>query len=204
MRSLILSILFISIHTKALIACDCGQPLSPITKSATDSFQVITVARIIKLEPGKTIGVATFEGLTLYKGIISSPFIVNYDCISSCKMPFELGDVWLLYMKKNTAGNFSVHYCERNRKKMPAGEEDEYTIYNQMTWDEEILFLEKNFPKKDFTDASLVNLVDSAGKTVIDATRPLDHATDRQKIFLIVISIAAMSLFYIVVKKWLK
>ena len=204
MRSLILSIFFFCIGSKALLSCDCGQLLPPISKSATDSFQVITVARIIKLEPGKTTGVATFEGVTLYKGIISSPFSVSYDCITTCKMPFELGDVWLLYIKKNTGGNYSVHYCERSRKKIPAGEEDEYIIYSQMTWEEEILFLEKNFPKKDFTDASMVSQVDSIGKTVIDATRPLNHATDRQKILLIVISVVGMGLIYLVVKKWLK
>ncbi len=187
-----------------LIACDCGQLLPPLNKSATDSFQVITVARVIKLEPGKTTGVATFEGITLYKGIVSSPFQVIYDCITTCKMPFELGDVWLLYMKKNTAGNFSVHYCERSRKKVPIGEEDEYTIYSQMTWDEEILFLEKNFPKKDFIDAQWVSQLDTTQKIFIDATRPLNHATDSQKILLIILSIVGMTLIYLFVKKWLK
>ncbi|MCX7743544.1 MAG: hypothetical protein N2167_03165 [Flavobacteriales bacterium] len=204
MRRIILNILFVLLGSYSLLACDCGQLLPPLNKAATDSFQVITVARVVKLEPGKNTGVATFEGITLYKGIISSPFQVNYDCITTCKMPFEVGAIWLLYIKKNNTGDFTVHYCERNRKKIPAGEEDEYTIYSQMSWDEEILFLEKNFPKKDFVNASMVNEIDSTGKTVIDASRPLAHASDRQKVFLIVISVLGMLLIYLAIKKWIK
>lgn len=204
MYKYIISIIFIINFTKSVIACDCGQLLPPISLSATDSFQVITVARVVELEPGKTHGIAIFDGITLYKGMISSPFKVNYDCITSCKMPFELNDIWLLYMKKNKDGIYSVHFCERNRKKKSMGEEDEYTIYNQMTWEEEILFLEKHFPKKDFVDALLIDQVENTEKTIIDATRPLLHATDSQKIFLIVLSVLGMALIYFFVKKWLK
>lgn len=204
MRSIFLNILFVLLGSYSVFACDCGQLLPPLNKAATDSFQVITVARLVQLEPGKTTGVATFEGMTLYKGIISSPFQVIYDCITTCKMPFEVGDIWLLYLKKNNQGSYTVHYCERSRKKALAGEEDEYTIYSQMTWDEEILFLEKNFPKKDFVNVNMVHEIDHSGKTVIDASRPLDHATDHQKIFLILVSVFGMALIYFVVKKWLK
>lgn len=204
MNRLIITIFFIFNVTKSIIACDCGQLLPPNNLSATDSFQVITVARIVKLEPCKNKGLATFEGITLYKGMISSPFKVSYDCITSCKMPFELNDIWLLYIKKNSNGEWNVHYCERNRKKKSIGEEDEYTIYNQMTWEEEILFLEKHFPKKDFVDTLLIEQVENSGKTIIDATRPLLHATDRQKIFLIGFSVLGMGLIYFFVKKWLK
>lgn len=204
MRSLFFYILFIWFGSISVLACDCGKLLPPLDKAATDSFQVITVARVLQLEPGKTTGVATFEGISLYKGIISSPFQVIYDCITTCKMPFEVGDVWLLYLKKNNQGNYTVHYCERSRKKALPGEEDEYIIYSQMTWDEEVLFLEKNFPKKDFVNVNMVHEIDRSGKTVIDASRPLDHATDKQKIFLIVVSVFGMALIYFVVKKWLK
>lgn len=204
MRSLFFYILFVWFGSFYVMACDCGQLLPPLNKAATDSFQVITVARLVQLEPGKITGVATFEGVTLYKGIIPSHFQVIYDCITTCKMPFEVGDIWLLYLKKNNQGNYTVHYCERSRRKPLSGEEDEYTIYSQMTWDEEILFLEKNFPKKDFVNANMVNEIDSTGKTLIDASRPLEHASDRQKVFLIVISLISVGVIYYITKKILR
>jgi hypothetical protein len=71
-----------------------------------------------------------------------------------------------------------------------------------MTWDEEILFLEKNFPKKDFSTSEIIK--DAGNKKVIDATRPLEHATNREKIILILVSFAGMLIIYFIVKKVLK
>jgi hypothetical protein len=83
-----------------------------------------------------------------------------------------------------------------------SSENDEYTIYTQMTWEEEILFLEKNFPKKDFSTREVVKEADN--KKVIDATRPLEHATNREKIILVLVSFVGMLIIYFIVKKVLK
>jgi hypothetical protein len=190
------------LQTIQVFACDCGKLLPLLTKQEAEKSDIIVIATIQSIQQDSLKCSAVCKGNTLYKGLFTQEFEVTFDCRTSCAMPFIVGQQWLFYLKKNNEQRYIINYCDRNRLKPLSSENDEYTIYTQMTWEEEILFLEKNFPKKDFSTREVVKEADN--KKVIDATRPLEHATNREKIILVLVSFVGMLIIYFIVKKVLK
>jgi hypothetical protein len=198
----IIFLFILCFHVVNVFACDCEKLLPVLTKQEAEKSDIIVIATIQSIQQDSLKCSAKFKGITLYKGLLTQEFDVTFDCRTSCAMPFIVGQQWLFYLKNNNEQQYTINYCDRNRLKPLSSENDEYTIYTQMTWDEEILFLEKNFPKKDFSTSEIIK--NAGNKKVIDATRPLEHATNREKIILVLVSFAGMLIIYFIVKKVLK
>lgn len=202
----ILPLLFLASFLQTF-ACDC--PLHPgkLTKAKTDSFDVIMRARVELPFPcsGKE-SQTRFEGLELFKGQ-KMPRVadITHDCSSACRMPFEKGQEWLLFIHADSAGkNFRATYCERNRPKPADSTKDAYTLYNEMSFDEELLWLRRNMPPAFFLEPEAAQKVLEQDLTVIDQNRAIRYADSQQKILIVVGSFTFMIVLIWMVRRFLK
>lgn len=190
------------ISSVGAMACDCGTQLPQISKEETERYGLIFVGRIDSLREGEKIGTAWFKGLELYKGLGTPEVEIRYDAYTSCRMPFAPGQTWIIYASKNPQnGRWHVEHCSRSRKLPEDGETDEYTIYSNITYEEERKFLASNYSLKDFIKEETVAEIEKGNKKVIDSNREIIYANYTQKILLVLGSIVGMGLIYLLVKK---
>lgn len=188
-------------------SCDCPSHPGKITRSKSDSFDVIMRASVVLPFPcsGKE-SLTRFEGIELFKGKgIPKVLEITHDCASACRMPFEKEQEWLLYIKRDTTKNeYRVNYCERNRMRFPDPKEDNYTLYNDMTYDEELNWLRKNLLPAYFIEPEQVETIIKQDLTIIDQNRNIRFASDTQKLLIVGGSFIFMIVLIWVIRKFLK
>lgn len=194
-KKIIFVICWIAATNLTVFCCDCISQLSKLDKKQVESFDLVFVGQIIRIKQAENNCIAFFKGITLYHGVTSDTTEIHFDCSSSCEMPFNPGETWLIYaMKKD--GTLSVDYCERSRKKPSDKEQDDYIIYSGISYKEETGFLAKYYPAKDFAGVSQMTKINNNEVTVIDQNRNLPHADTRQKIWLLLGSFVVLLLIY--------
>lgn len=188
-------------------ACDCPVHPGKLTKTKTDSFPVIMRARVVLPFPCSGQESQTrFEGIELFKGKgIPRVLEITHDCKSACRMPFEKEQEWLLFIRTDSAQKeYRVTYCERNRPKPSDPKRDDYTLYNEMSYEEEVRWLRKNMLPAFFLEPEQAKTVITRDLTIIDQNRDMRYATDTQKIFIVAGSFLFMILLIWVVRRILK
>ncbi len=207
MKNLLLSAFILTAGFTAAWACDCPVHPGKLTKAKTDSFQVIMRARVELPFPCSGPESQTrFEGLELFKGKgVPKILEITHDCKSACRMPFEKDQEWLLFIRTDSAQKeYRVTYCERNRPKPTDPQQDDYTLYNEMNYEEELRWLRKNMLPAYFLEPEEAQTVITQDLTIIDQNRNLRYANDTQKIFIVVGSFLFMIVLIWVVKRFLK
>jgi hypothetical protein len=188
-------------------SCDCPNHPGKITRSKSDSFDIIMRASVVLPFPcsGKE-SLTRFEGIELFKGKgVPKVLEITHDCASACRMPFDKGQEWLLYIKTDTAKNeYRVNYCERSRMRFSDPREDNYTLYNEMTYDEEINWLRKNLLPAYFIEPEQVESIIRQELTIIDQNRNIRFASDTQKLLIVGGSFIFMIVLIWVIRKFLK
>ena len=190
-------------------ACDCPKHPGKVTKSITDSFDVIMRAKVVLPFPcsGKE-SQTRFEGLELFKGKgIPRILEITHDCQSACKMPFEKEQEWLLYMRLDTTAHdtlYRVTYCERNRMKIENTADDEYTLYNDMNYKEEIDWLRQKMLPAFFLEPEDVETIIKQDLTIIDQNRNIRFATNNEKIAIVIGSFLFMIVLIWAIRRFLK
>lgn len=201
----LLIVLFLCMAVQSTYACDCGEQMPVFSKAETEKYGLIFIGKIDSITHKKNNGSAWFKGLKLYKGIATPVVEIRFDNYSSCQMPFQSGDLWMIYaVKDSVTYKWITSYCSRSRKYPAQDELDEYTVYSNITFEKEEQLLAEIYPLKDFVESDIISEIDEKNKTVIDANRNLMHADNMQKIILLAISLAGVILIYIVVKKLLR
>src|SRR5688572_1064345 len=182
-------------------ACNCKDPLKKISKDQTDQYDVVFHGYIKKLIHQDSADFAEFVVSTPYKGLVPRDIKISYDAKTSCQMPFFPGDEWLIYAKKDSLNKqWKVEYCERSRK-FPEGDEmDNYTVFSGNTLQQELDFLEMNYSNGQIVGEDTLTMIDEKNITVIDAHRADNYGTPRQKIILLICSLAGMILIYAVMR----
>lgn len=191
------------------MACDCPQHPGRITKQKTDSFDIIMRARVVLPFPcSQNTSQTRFEGIELYKGKGVPRIIeITHDCKSACRMPFEKEQEWLLYIHHDTTFSpnaYTVTYCERNRRLFSNLSEDDHTLYNDMSYTEELNWLRSNMLPVYFLEPEEADSVINKDLTIIDQNRNIRFATDRQKIMIVLGSFLFMVVIILIAKRFLK
>lgn len=197
-------ILFLLGNVVSVIACNCNGVLPPISYEETEQFDLIAVGKITAVRTANaTENLAEVAGYSLYKGVIAETFQVYFASNTSCLIPFLEQEYWLIYAKKDSLNpqKYVVNYCERTRKWVKSNTNDEYIISSGMTYMEEIAFLEKNYPKKDFFTEAQIGEIQDKNQREITADRRLEQASPTQKIIILITSIIAFIVIYIIVRK---
>ena len=202
------SLLFMLLFCGILISgysCNCETNLPKISREETDPYTVVFSGYIKKLHHQGNDNYAEFVVSTPYKGLVPRDIKISYDALTSCKMPFFPGDQWLIYAKKDTVNKkWLVNFCERSRK-FPEGDEmDDYTIYSGITLEEELKFLELNYTSGQIVGQDTLTMIIEQKKIVIDSSRDMNYGTPREKIILLICSLAAMIIIYLIIKKFVK
>lgn len=188
----------------SIIACNCNGILPPISYEETERFDLIAVGQIKAVRTASsTENVADVVGYSLYKGVVGEQFQVYFASNTSCLIPFLEQEYWLFYALKDSLNpqKYVVHYCERTRKWVKSNTNDEYIISSGITYMEEIAFLEKNYPKKDFFSEAQIGEIQDKNQRELTADRRLEQASPQQKIIILIVSIIAFALIYIFVRK---
>src|SRR5688572_22690124 len=186
-------------------ACNCETTLPKISKEETDKYNLIFTGYIKRLVHQSNGDFAEFTVDIPYKGLVPRDIKISYDALTSCKMPFYEGDQWLIYAKKDSVTKrWRVDFCERNRKFPEGDETDEYTVYSGMTLQEELNFLAMNYSTGQVVGQDTITMIEEEKKIVIDARREMDHGTPRQRIILLICSLAGMIIIYFIIRKLLK
>lgn len=201
----IISFLAFFLAISSVLPCNCPTTLPKISKEETDGYTVIFsgfIKKIYHLEDGDY---AEFVVNNPYKGLVPRDIKIAYDNNTSCKMPFYEGDEWLIYSKKDSVNKkWTVNFCDRSRKFPEGDETDEYIIYSGMTLDEEIKFLSKTYSGGQMVGEDTLTMIEDEKKIVIDAARPQNFGTPREKLILLICSLAGMIIIYLIIKKFVK
>ena len=202
-RYFLLALLFL--YGSALFPCNCTTTLPKISKKETDQYTVIFSGFIKKLIHQADGDFAEFVVNTPYKGLVPRDIKISYDNVTSCKMPFFPGDEWLIYSKKDSVNKkWLVNFCDRSRKFPEGDETDEYTVYSGMTLDEEIRFLSKTYSSGQTVGEDTLTMIQEEKKIVIEAERDQNFGTPREKLILLICSLAGMIIIYLIIKKFVK
>ncbi len=207
-RIILLTFLFVYTCT-SIYPCNCETSLPKISREETETYTLIFTGYVKKLyvvekESGKEF-FAEFVVSQPFKGLVPRDIKIAYDGITSCQMRFLPGDEWLLYVKKDSVNKkWWVNYCERSRRYAEPGEEDEYTVYSGMTLDEELRFLGKNYASGQIVGEDTLTMIEEENKIVIDSRRDVHYGTPREKIILLICSLAAMIIIYWIIKRFVK
>lgn len=189
--------------------CDCPDHPGKLTVKSTEKFDVIFLGQPDTLFPCHAQdreALARFRILRLYKGKNIPPILeVIYPCTGACRFEFKKHEAWLLYghWAGGSGQRVKVMPCERNRLVPKKHKEDEYILYNEMTFEEETVFLRKYLlPAFILPDTSLARRVEAGQVKAIDANRNERFATDIQKLVLLLASLAVFLGLWFWVKRW--
>ncbi len=188
-----------------IFSCNCETTLAKISKEETDQYAVIFTGYIKKLIHQDQDNYAEFVVNTPFKGLVPRDIKISYDALSSCKMPFFPGDEWLIYAKKDSVNKkWMVNYCERSRKFPEGDETDDYTVYSGITLQEELKFLSQNYSTGQTVGEDTLTMIQEDNKIVIDSRRDDNYGSPRQKIILLICSLAGMIIIYLIIKRFVK
>ncbi len=204
MRSFSFFFLFLIAGFHQAFACNCEGVLPSIGFEQTEQYDLIVVGKIDAVKTFSSAeNVAEVTGRTLYKGAIAEHFEVYFASKTSCLIPFLEQEYWLIYAKKDSLNpqKYIVNYCERTRKWVQSNTNDDYIISSGITYMEEIAFLERTYPKKDFFTEEQLHKINDKNQRELTADRRLEQASPKQKIIILIVSVAAFALIYFLVRK---
>lgn len=189
----------------AVYCCNCETNLPPLSREETDPYDLIFTGYVNNVHEQNNEWYAEFVVEQPFKGLIPRDIKILYDGTTSCQMHFLKGDQWLIYAKMDAVKKkWTVNYCERSRKFPEPDEEDQYTIYSGKTLDEELAFLSKNYNTGQIVGEDTLTMIEKENKIVVDSQRDMNYGSPRQKIILLICSLAGMIIVYLIIKKFVK
>lgn len=193
------------IFATVVYCCNCENTLPPLSREETEKYDLIFTGFVNNIHEQNNEWYAEFVVEQPFKGLIPRDIKILYDGTTSCQMHFLKGDQWLIYAKMDSVKRkWTVNYCERSRKFPEPDEEDQYTIYSGKTLDEELSFLAKNYNTGQIVGEDTLTMIEKENKIVVDSQRNMNYGSPRQKIILLICSLAGMIIVYLIIKKFVK
>lgn len=181
--------------THILFACECPV-LEPISKDNISRYDIVFDGRVDSVSTCDSVGLAQvyFTINELYKGSVYCTLSLNFDCSSECLMSFTKGEEWLIYASYKKFDFLAINLCSHSRKHFDNDAEDFYMMAAQRTFAEE-----KQFLKENMSAAACLSEENAVLETDIGMHNK--QPSGLNKILLLIISLAAMVVVYIVTKK---
>jgi hypothetical protein len=197
MRKLFL--IFVLSAPLCIAACECP-PLDPVSKQAAAKYDVVFYGKVDSIIPCGTqgLGTAFFTIKNLYKGVAAQHVSVDYDCTTACMMSFAKNDEWIIYAVFQRFDLLTVGICGHSRKKSSGTSQDFYQLSSHRTFEEENNFLKNAFGIQLYAPKNELN------KQQRELKPHNDQPSDIGKLWLLIISLSAMLIVYIVSKKYFK
>jgi len=144
-RSLSFIALLVAILTlapRSSFACQC--PVTSLSMDECNKYEVIFKGKVVSVTLNDAKSVATFEVQELYKGNSYARFNVIFDNTDACKLEFHQGDEWIIYTNYYQIESGKLDFCSRSRKFIGNLREDFFYANTNVTFDEELKFLQTN------------------------------------------------------------
>ena len=189
--------------------CDCPQHPGKLSRKKAENFEIIILGEIDSLfncSSQDRWGYGFIRIIRLFKGRYVPPHIfIQYPCVGACSFEFKSGQKWLFYGNRvSSTARFviKVHPCERNRPLPQSKKNDDYTLFNEMTFEEETMFLRKYLlPAYLLPDSTSANLAESGQIKAIDANRNERFASPKEKLVLVILSLILFITILLVVRR---
>lgn len=173
--------------------CDCPEHPGKVNKKIIESFDLIfrgSVKEIHTCENQKQKVI--FQGLELFRNDLT-PWEISLEvnCNQACAFQFNTGEEWLIYAHEDSTQKsvWTAQVCERSRKVPKSKQDDAYTLYNDMSFQEELSHLRLNVhPKPLFIDNKDLEIVYQDELKVIDANRDITTKDVPTKLILLGVS----------------
>lgn len=175
-----------------LHACQC--PVTTLNLNECEKYEVIFKGKVLSVKTcANKPGEALFEVEELFKGFAEKKFKVLFDCKAECFYEFKPGEEWIIYSRYKQVNTAQMDYCSRSRRYFNNSKEDYYLPTSGIDYEDELLFLRK--------ELGLHRLVEN--KNTNDFTRNALPDT-RQTVLVLLVSIAAIVLFYFIFTRLVK
>ena len=142
----------------------------------------------------RDLGTCVFQVDELYFGNTTKNIEAFYDCSTSCMMNFSVGEEWIIYGEYVQVEKIKVEFCSRSRKLLSSDFAEVDQIAYGLSAKDELAWLKNNLGVKEL----------KAEKP----TKALGHTNEQPnsntKIILIAVSVAAMVMFLLLIKRFLK
>ncbi len=173
-------------------ACQC--PVTQLSAEECAKYELIFKGHITAVTPcGGKFGEAVFEVEELFKGNATHFFTVLFDCKEECAQQMNAGDEWIIYSNYKQINNAKLDWCSRSRKYFRNVKEDFYAVNYGTDYFEELKFLRSTLGEHRLL----------SDKTPTAEGRNKLPNSDQALLFLLV-SIAAIVVFYILFKKYFR
>ncbi len=192
----IVFILIAIMHATGSFACAC-KSLPPLTQDLTKKYELIFCGKIDSVSAcgDKGWAIAYFTISDLYKGVIDEKIAIHFDCSSSCMMSFSENEEWLIYANYLEFDQASVIFCSPSRKYFQKVEDDFYMIETHRSYEEEKNFLKTTLGIQPFSQKEKWN------EEQAELKPHNEQPSDRNKIYLLLVSFGIMMLIVIVTRK---
>ncbi len=178
--------------TGRIVACQC--PVTVMSLQECEKYEVIFRGKVVSVtlcnnKPGE----AFMEVLELYKGNAEHKFKILFNCSEDCFYEFKPGEEWIIYSRYKQVNTALMDYCSRSRRYFNNPKQDYYTATSGNDYEDEIKFLREKL--------GLHRLIEN--KQNQDYSRnSLPNST--QSVVILLVSIAALLLFYFIFSRYLK
>ncbi len=185
------------LFSNILFACDCP-PLEPVSKDICKKYDVIFYGTVDSIIPCRTEGIGTvyFTITSLYKGNVEQHISVDYDCTSACLMSFSKNEEWIIYGVFQHFNLVTVDLCSHSRKKITDSTADYYQVAAQRTFEQENEFLETTLGIQTYAQHNQLN------DTQKEMGPRNEQPSAMGKLWLLLVSLGAMIIVYIVSRKY--
>ena len=184
------------VPTSGLLACKCPS-IQPLTSGLMEKYEIIFNGKVDSVSACGDNGMAMayFTIQELYKGKTKQHIIIHFDCISSCLMNFSANEEWLIYANYQHFDHVSVTFCSPCRKFFKKAEEDFNLAETQRTYKQEKIFLKNTLHLQPFIQKEKWN------EQQAELKPHNEQPSDRNKIYLLLVSFGIMILIYILTRK---
>jgi hypothetical protein len=173
-------------------SCQC--PLTQLSLDECNKYELIFKGKILSVLPCEDkFGVATFQVEELFKGNATAEFDVLFDCNEECAQPLNAGDEWIIYTKYKQINNAKLDWCSRSRKYFRNEKEDFYAVNYGNDY-----FTELQFLRSELGQHRLLSQ-----KQPATASRNI-QPDKNQLIVILLVSIAAIVLFYVIFRRFVR
>lgn len=188
------ALIFCALLFASLSGWCCQCPPTTLSRAETEKYEIIFRGQVQTVKAcGERPGEAVFKVEELYKGNAAETFTVQFDCEHECAVGFRTGEEWIIYSRYRQMNLALMDWCSRSRRFIQKEKEDFYTVNYGNDFMTEVNFLRSELGLHRL----LLPAEDQSGNR-----NRLPGTT--QSVVLILVSITAMVVFYILFKRFFR
>jgi hypothetical protein len=187
-----LALIWILLNLPAF-ACQCDSISTSLNKQTVSSYDLIFYGKVTKVASVQHTGLASFSIDKIFQGKSYQNIDLSFDNQSSCAMSFSPDEEWIVYAKYISYGHAEIVFCSPSRKKMSSNTDDYYSMIHGKSFEDELIWLEKEFGIKELNRSSAES-----------PRRELLHPVGMERLWLYLGGLLGLALIWFLTRKFLR